>query len=349
VLLAAYFLETGKPERAGEVTNEALGIAPGNPAVQVLQGQVQLVTGRAADAARTFGALVERGVQTVDLYLRLAAAQAASGQIEPARASYRKALELSGDKHPGALLGLGRLEVAAGRPEAAREAAARLRAIAPDSALGPTLEGDALLAVGKLAEAASAYQEALTRGESSEVVLKLAQARRAAGDAEGGRQGLRDWVTRHPDDRAVRLALASALQLDGAVAEAVQEYEALITQQPTNAIALNNLAWLYYEARDPRALELAERAVKEAPENAAILDTAGWIQVQQGKMEQGLQLLRQASDRAPQAGEIRFHLGAALARTGDMAGARRELHAALATAGEQPWRAEAKRLLDLLP
>ena len=61
------------------------------------------------------------------------------------------------------------------------------------------------------------------------------------------------------------------------------------------------------------------------------------------------QLLRQAAEKAPREAEIRYHLGAALARSGDMARARQELEAAIAGAGEAAWKAEAKRLLDLLP
>jgi Tfp pilus assembly protein PilF len=147
----------------------------------------------------------------------------------------------------------------------------------------------------------------------------------------------------------VRLALASAQQASGSRAEATKEYEVLIAQQPKNAVALNNLAWLYFEAKDPRAAELAERALREAPDNPAILDTVGWIRVQQGQVEQGVQLLRQAAEKAPQVAEIRYHLGAALARSGDMARARKELEAALAGAGDAAWKPEAKRLLDLLP
>jgi putative PEP-CTERM system TPR-repeat lipoprotein len=314
-----------------------------------LQGQAQLSAGQPADAVRTFSALVAKGVQSPDLHARLAAAQLATGKRDEARASFTRALELSEGKHAGALLGLGRLEVAAGKPDAARQRVEQLKKLYPASPAGPTLEGDLLLSARKPAEALPAYQDALAKGGGTEVVLKLAQARRAAGDEAGSLQTMRDWLAQHAEDGAVRLALASAYQAAGSAAEASKEYEVLIAQQPKNAVALNNLAWLYFEAKDPRAPELAERALREAPDNPAILDTVGWIRVQQGQVEQGVQLLRQAAEKAPQVAEIRYHLGAALARSGDMARARKELEAALAGAGDAPWKAEAKRLLDLLP
>ena len=349
LMLAALYLDNGPLARAVEVTEEATRLAPDNPVALGLQGQVEMSSGRPAEAARTFGALVERGVKSPDLYVRLAAAQLSSGKPDEAKASFTRALELSEGKHAVALVGLGRIDIATGKPEAARERAERLRSLYPASPLGPTLDGDALLAGGKAREAASAYQAALAKGAGTEAVIRLAQARRAAGDASGSLQGLRDWLDQHPEDGTVRLTLASAYQAAGSKAEATREYETLVAQQPNNAIALNNLAWLYFEARDARALDLAERALKEAPDNPAVLDTTGWIRVQQGSGEQGVQLLRQAVAKAPQMAEIRYHLGAALARSGDMAGARRELEAALAGADDAPWKPDARRLLDLLP
>lgn len=349
LMLAAYYLDNGPLAKAVEVTQEAVKLAPENTVALGLQGQTELLSGHPADAARTFAALVAKGVKTPDLHARLAAAQFATGKREEARASFSRALELSEGKHAGALLGLGRLDIAAGKPEAARERVDRLKALYPASPAGPGLEGDMLFAARQPVEAAAAYQDALAKGGGADVVLKLSQARRAEGDEAGGLQAMRDWLAQHAQDGAVRLALASTLQASGQRDAAAKEYELLVSQQPKNAVALNNLAWLYFESNDPRAADLAHRALAEAPENPAILDTVGWIRVQQGQVEQGVQLLRQAAEKAPREAEIRYHLGAALARSGDMARARQELEAAVAGAGEAAWKAEAKRLLDLLP
>jgi putative PEP-CTERM system TPR-repeat lipoprotein len=349
LLLAAHSLEARDLPRAEELAREALELGPENAAALGVHAEVALAAGRPADAARSLAALVDRGVQSPSVYARLGAARAAAGEPGAARTAYERALELTEGKHPSALLGLGRLDLADRRPEAARERATQLRSLYPDSALGATLEGDALLALSRPGEAATAYAEALARGEGTDLALKLAGARSAAGDVEGAHAGLREWLERHPEDGAARLALASHYQASGDRARATAEYQALVERHPGNAVALNNLAWLYHEAGDTRALELAERALAAAPDNPSILDTVGWIQVQKGKAEQGVHLLRQAVDRAPEAAEIRYHFGVALARSGDVAGARRELEAALKRPDEGPWRADAKRILDLMP
>jgi putative PEP-CTERM system TPR-repeat lipoprotein len=349
VVLGGYYLAVNDPTRAREVVEEAVRLAPENRAVLTLQAQVSLATGQPAEAARIYARLIARGDATPDLYARLAAAELASGRRDDARRAFEQALDASEGKHAPALLGLGRLELAAGKPDAALKRAARLKTLYPDSPAGPTLEGDVLMAGKKPAEAAGAYDTALRKGGGTELVLRLAGARRAAGDASGAEQTLRDWATAHPDDIPVRIALASRLQEAGNIAGAAREYETLLREVPDQVVALNNLAWLYHETRDPRALELAERALKGAPDNPSIKDTAGWLRLQGGQVEQGLALLREAAAAAPRTAEIRYHLGAALARSGDTRTARRELDAALALPDQGPWRAEAQRLLDLLP
>jgi Flp pilus assembly protein TadD len=80
---------------------------------------------------------------------------------------------------------------------------------------------------------------------------------------------------------------------------------------------LNNLAWIYGERGDPRALELAKRARDALPSDPSIADTLGWLHVRGGDVEAGLPLLAEAATAMPADGEIRYHLAFALAEAGD--------------------------------
>ena len=84
-----------------------------------------------------------------------------------------------------------------------------------------------------------------------------------------------------------------------------------LTEQPDNVLALNNLAFLYSQQNDPRALELAKKAYEKAPESAAILDTYGYILIKQGQPKEGLPILEKAASLAPKANDIQFHLAEA--------------------------------------
>jgi predicted Zn-dependent protease len=96
-----------------------------------------------------------------------------------------------------------------------------------------------------------------------------------------------------------------------------------------SAPVLNNLANLQWQLKDPVAQQTAERAYKLAPGEPVVLDTLGWMLVQQGQIDAGLRHLREARLRDPANPEIRYHLGWALAKSGRKAEARQELDAAL--------------------
>jgi predicted Zn-dependent protease len=67
-----------------------------------------------------------------------------------------------------------------------------------------------------------------------------------------------------------------------------------------------------------------------APKSPAIMDTLGWILVQSDDPQRGFDLLKQAADAAPNQGDIRYHLAAAMRKQGKADDARKELEKLLA-------------------
>ena len=147
-----------------------------------------------------------------------------------------------------------------------------------------------------------------------------------------------------PKQQQLRLALASLDQSSGSGSKAQQNYEKVLGTNPNNVIALNNLAWVYHDAGDPRSLKLAQRAYELAPRIPAIADTYGWFLVSDGKMEQGLSILERAARGAPDHAEIQYHLAVALVEAGDRRRARSILDRVLKDGSDFPARAEAERL-----
>jgi len=76
---------------------------------------------------------------------------------------------------------------------------------------------------------------------------------------------------------------------------------------------LNNLAYAQDQVGNKAvALGYALRALRQAPTNPTVMDTAGWLLVQTGKdRDRGVTLLRAASAGAPGNVTIRQHLAAA--------------------------------------
>jgi len=72
-----------------------------------------------------------------------------------------------------------------------------------------------------------------------------------------------------------------------------------------------------------------ERAAELEPDDAAIMDSLGWLRFRQGRLDESKELLSSAYALFPDA-EIAAHLGEVLWVLGDEAGARRLWNEALA-------------------
>ena len=127
-----------------------------------------------------------------------------------------------------------------------------------------------------------------------------------------------------------------------------KQYEAILKQRPNHADTLNNMANVLMVTHDPEAVAMAERALQVDTRNPKLMDTAGWANHLAGKSDRALQLLREARLRAPDLPEIRYHLGATLAKAGRTAEAREELNAAIRSNMGFAASDEAKRLLSTL-
>jgi tetratricopeptide (TPR) repeat protein len=161
-------------------------------------------------------------------------------------------------------------------------------------------------------------------------VIAIHRALAALGRKQDATERVLQWLKAHPRDAAARIYLASALMSAQDYAGAAAQYEKIIEVDADNVVALNDLAWSLQQVKDKRALAYAERAHKLAAANPNVKDTLGWVLMEQGQAGRAVPLLKQASDAAPDASEIRFHYATALMKTGDKPGARRQFERLLA-------------------
>ncbi len=344
LILANYHLRRGNAAQALALAREAYGISPQLPAAALLLGRAQIANRMASDAISTLSELAERYPDSVDVHMQLALAYGQKRDVANTRLALNRVLELQ-PGNPLATLGLGNLALRTGKLDEAMKIASLLQHSQPKSPAGFSLAGDVLMARGEPHKAVPAYGTALEKAPASATVLKLYAARSRAGESNAV-STLSDWLDEHPGDAAVRLAYASTLHQSGNTARAVTEYEQVLKSQPGSVLALNNLAWLYFEDGDSRALDLAQRAYNRAPERAEIIDTYGWLLINGGRLETGLSLLEKAAKRSPKNGDIRYHLAAGLAEVGEKSRARRELSTLLGSGKEFSEKAAARALLE---
>ncbi len=88
-------------------------------------------------------------------------------------------------------------------------------------------------------------------------------------------------------------------------------YQAALERYPENALLLNNYGYSLAERgiQLERALAMARAALGQDPDNAAYLDTMGWIYYQMGDYRKALEFIRRAVSGAEQSAEVLEHLG----------------------------------------
>lgn len=323
-VLARHFLVRKQTQKALALANEAANANPGNPIALDLLGSVQLAVNDSAGAISTYTKLAQQAAQSPNAHERLARAQIAGSKLADARSSLQNALKLQPDHEPSLDTQI-RLEMMEKKPARALQFARQLQASQPQSALGFEREGDIHLSEKRPDVAAKSYEQALARGAGSPVLIKSHRALALANNP-GATQKLENWLAKHPNDNAVRFYAAEYYGSIGRHQDAIAAYKTLLTQLPGTAIALNNLANSYQRVGDKRARATAEQAYKLDRDHPAILDTLGWLLVEQGQTARGLELIEKALSKVPGNPDIRYHrVMARLAQSGDKARARREL------------------------
>jgi putative PEP-CTERM system TPR-repeat lipoprotein len=322
-LLAQYHLVKGKQEKALAFAREAVAGRPDSPEAQGLLGRVQLAAGEKDNALATYNKLAAMAPKSAPAQYNLAKAHAAMGNAKATRSALHKAISLD-PSYVEAVTSLTALEARTGNHSEALRLARELQKLDTSSPTGLILEGDAWMAAKDYAQASQVYEKVLEKNKDSMLVVKRHEALLRSGDIQKAEDSLLIWLKTYPQDQIARAYLAESYIKRKLNSQAIEQYQTLLRAVPNNATLLNNLANLYQEEKDPRALATAEKAYKLQADNPGIADTLGWILVRQGDPKRGLPHLEKAAARAPKQPEIRYHLAYALAKSGDVTRARRE-------------------------
>jgi putative PEP-CTERM system TPR-repeat lipoprotein len=321
----------------------ALAAIPNDPQLLDALGAAQIVSGDVNQGVDTFKKITQLQPQNPLALMRLADAQVATKDYNAALDTERKALALKPD-YTQISARLAKIYVLAGRPGDAIAEARKVQKSQPDKAVGYALEGEVLVAQGKWAEAAAAFQTGFAKQPVPGLAVGAYIALQRAGKSADASAMAGKWMKQYPKDASIPLVLAEESQRRGNLAEAKSGYRKVLDIEPENATALNNLAWILTEDGDAKGLEYAEAAHRLAPFNPGVLDTLGVAVLKSGDAKRGATLLRMASVLAPKQPDIRLHLAKALAASGDKAGARKELENLGSLDQASPIRAEADKL-----
>ena len=347
IMLTRYHLSQGKPVQALEVAEKAATANPNDLALQQNFGLAQLAANEIPNALTTFRRLTANSPDNPEFHHQLGQALAKANDTAGAIKEWDLALTKA-DGYLPALMAKAEVLLEEQRYAQVQSLIAALKSKHPQSPFGLQLEGDLWLAQKQPQKAAQAYMQAFQLAPGSLLAQRLFRARQAAGDSTAATSGLSEWLANHTNDSGAWLTLAMAQQESGQLKEAAAAYEKADALRSGNLVILNNLAWVYQELGDARALEVAEKIPLETDTNPEVMDTVAWIFVHHGKLAKALPLLQQSVLQAPHVPQIRLHLAQALIKADKKPEAKEELERLLAMHPDFPERAKAKALLKTL-
>jgi len=219
--------------------------------------------------------LIKRNVRLADVYFEL-------GRIEEQRGDYAKANEwydrVSGDEHY----------------------------------LTAQLRKGAILAKAGETAAFGQHFDTLRRDQpQNSITLYLAEAQvlREADRNQDAFDALERGLALHPNDKELLYARALAAEKVDRLDVLERDLRAILAADPKNGQALNALGYTLADrtTRYPEALGYIEQALALLPDDAAVLDSMGWVQYRLGDLAKALEYLRRAYQANPDA-EIAAHL-----------------------------------------
>lgn len=304
---------TGDLGHALDRYDAVIGNWPGNLAA--LNGKAALLgdLGRTKDMQDLLASAAKSGASEPGLTYLQARAAASRGDWQAARDILQSNEEQLADRDDAQLL-YAQVLVKLGQPE---QALARLQPLLthnPDDLATRRAVAQAALAAHDPATAVSALRPLAAQSTApTEDIRLLAEAARQANDPDAAKFAERAKFP-SPQELAKTLADADTAMKARNWGNAIAAYEHIMAvTDGKNPLVLNNLAWAQSQVGNKRvALDYALRALKQAPNNPSVMDTAAWLMIQTGgDKARATQLLQAAAKAAPDNPTIRQHLASA--------------------------------------
>ena len=348
LMLVKYHLENDEPADALSLMEESPGDLEGNPGFLLWRGRVEYANGRYGNAANTFELLARLQPRSPVPRFLLAESQAAAGYVAAMQDAMIDGLELD-PVHPQSGTVMRKVMAATPNLKSKRYLLARFRSVAPDHPELELLAGEVAFLGRDWAEAIEVFGKSYRDApQERDRFLRLYQAQIKGSRQVDAVKLAEEWLNRHPDDAAVWVALGEIHRNRRDLDAAVQAYGNALAVAPDNLAALNNLSMLLLDDDPTRALEVAERAHKIAPENPAISDTLGTALLRNGELERAATILGEAHKGLPGDASVTYHYASALAQIGRGAEAGKILKLLKFQRANFPEKAQADALLESL-
>ncbi|MEE9355359.1 MAG: tetratricopeptide repeat protein, partial [Methylococcaceae bacterium] len=347
LMLGRYFLQVGQPGRTQTLLGTVRKRFSKTPSFLFLLAEAQLADNQSARAKETAEQLVRIDPDSAENHFMLSKIYGANGDARKMRTSLNEALRVDPKLFKARLV---RVKMLA-QDKKISQAKIRLAEITDDYPENPSvweLQGWLALRENEPKRAADVYQKMLDKYPSTDLAINLAKVQWTLGEKDKAIATLANWSEQHPDDSKVdyyRSVLYAAL---GQTGKAQKTLEKVISTNPKNVLALNDLAWNLRKKDTNKALEYIEKAMESTPKAIAILDTYAMILAEKRQFERAETMMMQVISRTSKKSIFKYHLALIQKKSGQIEKARNTLSEIFSSGEDFSEKAEAELLYKKL-
>ncbi len=315
-----------------------------------MKGLVLLLRKNTDGARHEFARAIELDPRYVTPRLYLAVLARVSGDYPTAAAQYKQ-LTVVAPHLPAGYLGQAEAQMLMGHQGDAIKVLESWKTADPQTLTPYQVLANVDITNRKPQDAIKQLQAALVKSpHDSGTLTILATAYMDAGDRGSAAAQYQAALAANGSNTDAAMRLGELEAGTGQTDKAISHFRLVLTIDPNNVIASNNIAFLLAEEGKnlDEALRLSQIAVKRSPKYADARDTLGWVLYQRGQYAQAVVTLKEAKALAPTNGTVAAHLGLAYAKAGQKQEALGELKRALSSGGTGSSRPEVERVVAQL-
>jgi tetratricopeptide (TPR) repeat protein len=341
--LAQSYLKLGMAAGAYQELTRAVEDNPDDLKAQVALGNLLLASREFHHAQDVAETVLQKDPNNVEGRILLANSYAALNNIQASLDEMQGAIRLA-PSQPQSYLNMAYLQLDAKQTAQAEESFKKTVELAPKSALAALALGNFYMEQRRWPEAQQQFQRAADLEPKNPLPrVALARLYLAQGRKEQAEQVLQQAKTAMPDNPVAYRMLGDFYFATGDLGKAVAEYASMCQQHPKDLVAQENYVRLLILHRDlSEATELNDKLLKQNPKDTDLQVLRGQILSAQGRPDDAIEVLQNATKAEPDHALAHYALGVAFNQKGDLARAEAEWREA---ARLQPGLVDAQRAL----
>ncbi len=307
-LLSQWYQSQKKAEKILKLAQTLVKQHPENTKVMIFLAKAQVANKQFTQAERTLNNISTFDKEDITHRILLASLLAEDkNRINEAIDVLDTAISIEPDNH-ALYLNKASLLLKNGDYQQALSVARDIQQEFPDSNNGKLLEADIYRLQKRYKKALNIYEQVYKKQATRKILSARVELYLALNQPDKAISALEEALNNDPDDIESLFKLASLYHEKNQLDKAKQYYEQILHNIPNHIVTLNNLSWIYMDNNINKALELARKAHKLAPDSAAITDTYGYALAKSGDFKQALELLQKAAEKLPDDKDVQYHL-----------------------------------------